>query len=75
MNYLPGMASNLDSPDLCLLSSWDYRRELLTPNHFALDIWRWGLENYLPGLASNSDPPNLSLLSRWDYRREPLVPG
>jgi hypothetical protein len=27
MNYLPRLALNLDPPDLCLLSSWDYRRE------------------------------------------------
>jgi hypothetical protein len=27
MNYLPRLASNLNPPDLCLLSSWDYRRE------------------------------------------------
>jgi hypothetical protein len=25
-------ASNQDPPDLCLLSSWDYRRELLVPS-------------------------------------------
>jgi hypothetical protein len=25
----PGLASNLDSLDLCLLRSWDYRREPL----------------------------------------------
>jgi hypothetical protein len=25
MNYLPGLASNLNPPDLCLPSSWDYR--------------------------------------------------
>jgi hypothetical protein len=25
MNYLPGLTSNCDSPNLCLLSSWDYR--------------------------------------------------
>jgi hypothetical protein len=24
-NYLPGLALNHDPPDLCLLSSWDYR--------------------------------------------------
>jgi hypothetical protein len=24
---LPGLASNHDPPDLCLLSSWDYRHE------------------------------------------------
>jgi hypothetical protein len=27
MNYLFKLASNLDPPDLCLLSSWDYRHE------------------------------------------------
>jgi hypothetical protein len=25
VNYLPGLASNCDPSDLCLLSSWDYR--------------------------------------------------
>jgi hypothetical protein len=27
MNYLPRLALNHDPPGLCLLSSWDYRRE------------------------------------------------
>jgi hypothetical protein len=31
MNYLPGLASNHSPPDLCLLSSWDYRGEPLVP--------------------------------------------
>jgi hypothetical protein len=31
MNNLPGLALNRDPPDLCLLSSWDYRREPLVP--------------------------------------------
>jgi hypothetical protein len=30
MNYLLGLALNLDPPDLYLLSSWDYRRAPLT---------------------------------------------
>jgi hypothetical protein len=30
-NYLPRLASNLDPPDLCLLSNWDYRREPPVP--------------------------------------------
>jgi hypothetical protein len=31
VNYLPGLALNHDPPDLCVLSSWDYRREPLQP--------------------------------------------
>jgi hypothetical protein len=27
MNFLPGLASNHEPPDLCLLSSWEYRLE------------------------------------------------
>jgi hypothetical protein len=33
MNYLSGLALNRDPPDLCLLSSWDYRREPLAPGY------------------------------------------
>jgi hypothetical protein len=36
MNYLPGLASNHNPPDLCLLSSWDYRREPLAPSFICL---------------------------------------
>jgi hypothetical protein len=32
VNYLPGLASNFDPPDLCLLSSYDYRHEPLAPS-------------------------------------------
>jgi hypothetical protein len=38
MNYLPGLASNHDPPDFCLLSSWDYRCEPLAPG-LALNSW------------------------------------
>jgi hypothetical protein len=31
MNHLPGLASNHDPPDLCLLSSQDYRQQPLAP--------------------------------------------
>jgi hypothetical protein len=32
MNYLPGLASNCYPPDLCLLSSQDYRNVSLAPS-------------------------------------------
>jgi hypothetical protein len=34
-NVLPGLASNHDSPDLCLLSGWDYRLEPPQPATFS----------------------------------------
>jgi hypothetical protein len=42
VNYLPGLASNLDPPDLCLLSSWDYRREPLPPAKCLDFAWQCG---------------------------------
>jgi hypothetical protein len=36
MNYLPGLAPNLDPPDLCLLSGQDYRCKPLVPGCFLL---------------------------------------
>jgi hypothetical protein len=33
MNYLPGLALNCDPPDLCLLGSYDYRREPPPPSY------------------------------------------
>jgi hypothetical protein len=33
MDYLPRLTSNRGPPDLCLLSSKDYRRELLAPGN------------------------------------------
>jgi hypothetical protein len=52
-NYLPGLASNHDPSDLCLLSSWDYRREPLVPSgcRFFVDVHFWlyiGLGARLP---------------------------
>jgi hypothetical protein len=35
LNYFPGLALNRDPPDLCLLSSWDYRRGSLVPDSFS----------------------------------------
>jgi hypothetical protein len=48
-NFLPGLASNLDSPGLHLLSTWDY-----TPGS-ALVFWRQVLI-CSPGWTSPSDP-------------------
>jgi hypothetical protein len=31
LNYLPWLSWNLDPPDVCLLSSWDYRSEPSVP--------------------------------------------
>jgi hypothetical protein len=45
MNFLPRLASNCNPPHLCLLSSQDYRRELLCPvislnNILSVRAWR-----------------------------------
>jgi hypothetical protein len=32
MSYLPWLASDRNPPDLCFLSSWDYRHEPLVPS-------------------------------------------
>jgi hypothetical protein len=37
-NYLPRLASNCDPPDLCLLSSWDYRSEPPMPGWAGFDV-------------------------------------
>jgi hypothetical protein len=43
MNYLTGLASNCDIPDLCLLSNQDYRHEPLMPG-LIFFVWHyWGL--------------------------------
>jgi hypothetical protein len=49
MNYLHGQTSNRDPPDLCILSSWDYRHEPPVSN-YALFL-RQGVANFaLAGL-------------------------
>jgi hypothetical protein len=52
VNYLPGLASNLDPPDLCILSNWDYRREPLGPS------WLWFLEYDSKSLGSKRKQVN-----------------
>jgi hypothetical protein len=42
VNYFRGLALNLDPPDLCLLSSWDYSA--------------WHLTWFLPGFAPYKIP-------------------
>jgi hypothetical protein len=47
INFLPRLAENLDPPDLCLLSSWDYRHEplCLAGNTFYITTLTCILEN------------------------------
>jgi hypothetical protein len=47
VNYLLGLALNHDPPDLCLLSSWDYRCELLGPGFVVVVLFfgYWGLNS------------------------------
>jgi hypothetical protein len=41
MNYLPELASNCDPPDLCFLSSKNYRYETLAPSSLLItDLFR-----------------------------------
>jgi hypothetical protein len=49
VNYLSGLALNLDPPDLCLLSSWDYRRGPQPPDSdYSLDTG-WVILSLCPG--------------------------
>jgi hypothetical protein len=58
MNYFPGLASNHDPPDLCLLSSEEYRRETLAPALFFFILGET--------LTSRTVLPDLStLLQQW----------
>jgi hypothetical protein len=53
----PGLALNCDPLDLCLLSSWDYRREPLVPGFIIITIIR---DRYLlsnSGWPRTHDPP------------------
>jgi hypothetical protein len=61
-NYLSGLASNLNPPNLSLLNSWDYKhRHPASSGYFRDGISR----PICLGL-----PPNLNLLCSWDYRHE-----
>jgi hypothetical protein len=59
MNYLLRLASNHTPPDLCLLSSWDYRHELPAPNSGFL-FYAEGQRSYsFPLLQGHSHPKSL----------------
>jgi hypothetical protein len=46
--YLSGLASNCNPPDLCLVSSYDYRHEPLAPGYIAvLNFRKWILIYHL----------------------------
>jgi hypothetical protein len=56
MNYLPGLALNHSLPDLCLLSSQDYRREPLVPGRSSVLI-AWCLCSASTGQATDDGFP------------------
>jgi hypothetical protein len=58
---LPGLALNHDPPDLCLLNSYEYRREPPVPT--VLVIFEIGSQELLAWLASNCNPSGLCLLN------------
>jgi hypothetical protein len=64
-NFLCGLASTLDLPDLCLLSSWVYKCELSLP---ILSVFWVRVLLTLPMQAWNSRSSYLYLRSSWDYR-------
>jgi hypothetical protein len=88
MNYFPGLALNLDLPDLCLLSSQDHRREVLAPSWLS-GFWRgmlvplqsWGsrgygrLEREPLGSGSNLCGTLPRASAAWAVREENLPPG
>jgi hypothetical protein len=57
-NYWPGLTSNCSTPELCLLSSWDDRREppasRLMLNFSWQGIYRTAIESSTQGLNSPS---------------------
>jgi hypothetical protein len=46
-NYLTGLASNHDPPNLSLPSSWDYRREITVPGKDYYNDWEMCSQNFV----------------------------
>jgi hypothetical protein len=59
-NYLPGLASSLDPPDLSLLSSYDYRREPPGPGFFFPFCWDRVMQCSLCGTQTLWPPTSAS---------------
>jgi hypothetical protein len=66
VNYLARLASNFDPPDLCLLSSEDYKHEPLAPGKsafFASTKPNSKSQSYQKKKTKRPETPDLSLLA------------
>jgi hypothetical protein len=63
---LPGLASKRDLPDLCHLSTWDYRREPPGTQH----IPNIEYDSYLPKFMLEFGPQGNSVKKLWEFPEE-----